>query len=70
MEQPKKPSPRFPDSPKWELPVDDTTQELTEIERGKDPENDEAEYWDKKIKDREEFSRKAVMKWRENGSIS
>ena len=49
---------------------DDTTQELTEIERGKDPENDEAEYWDKKIKDREQFSRKAVMKWRENGSIS
>ena len=48
----------------------DMAQELTEIERGKDPENDEAEYWDKKIKDREQFSRKAVMKWRENGSIS
>ena len=49
---------------------DDTTQELTEIERGKDPENDEDKFWDKEIKNREEFARKAVMKWRENGSIS
>ncbi len=49
---------------------DDATQELTEVERGKDTENDEDKFWAKEIKDREEFARKAVMKWRENGAIS
>ena len=49
---------------------DDATQELTEIERGKDAENDEDKFWAKEIKNRAEFARKAVMKWRENGSIS
>ena len=49
---------------------DDATQELTEIDRGKDAENHEDKLWAKEIKNREEFARKAVMKWRENGSIS
>ena len=67
----------------WELPAnvettsierigggDDATQELTEVERGKDAENDEDKFWAKEIKKREEFAREAVMKWRENGAIS
>ncbi len=49
---------------------DDATQELTEIDRGKDAENHEDKFWAKEIKNREEFARKAVMKWRENGAIS
>ena len=49
---------------------DDATQKLTEIDRGKDAENHEDKFWAKEIKNREEFARKAVMKWRENGSIS
>ena len=49
---------------------DDATQELNEVERGKDAENDEDKFWAKEIKDREEFALKAVMKWRENGAIS
>ena len=49
---------------------DDATQELTEIDRGKDAENHEDKFWAKEIKNREEFARKSVMKWRENGSIS
>ena len=49
---------------------DDATQELTEIDRGKDAENHEDKFWAKEIKNREEFARQAVMKWRENGSIS
>ena len=48
----------------------DMAQELTEIERGKDAENDEDKFWAKEIKNREEFARKAVTKWRENGPIS
>ena len=47
-----------------------STQELTEIDRGKDADNDEDKFWAKEIKKREEFARKAVMKWRENGAIS
>mgnify|MGYP000426795300 CR=1 FL=1 len=62
--------PSFPDSPKWELPVDDATQELTEAERGKDAGNDEDKFWAKEIENRQEDARKAVMKWRENGAIS
>ena len=75
--------PKFEDPPKWDLPVspslfpvddkhngDDTTQELTEAERGKDAENDEDKFWAEEIKKREEFAREAVMKWRENGAIS
>ena len=49
---------------------DDATQELTELERGKDDENDEDKFLAKEIKKREEFARKAVMQWRENGAIS
>ena len=49
---------------------DDTTQELTEAERGKDAENDEDKFWAKEIENRQEDVRKAVMKWRENGAIS
>ena len=49
---------------------DDATQELTELERGKDAENDEDKFLAKEIKKREEFARKAVMQWRENGAIS
>ena len=49
---------------------DDATQELTETDRGKDAENHEDKLWAKEIKKREEFARKAVMKWRENGPIS
>ena len=49
---------------------DDATQELTETDRGKDAENHEDKFWAKEIKKREEFARKAVMKWRENGAIS
>ena len=49
---------------------DDATQELTEVERGKDAENDEDKFWAEEIKKREEFARQAVMKWRENGPIS
>ena len=52
-----------------ELP-DDATQELTEAERGKDAGNDEDKFWAEEIKKREEFARKAVMQWRENGAIS
>ena len=48
----------------------DMAQELTEIERGKDAENGEDEFWAKEIKNREEFARQAVTKWRENGPIS
>ena len=49
---------------------DDATQELTEVERGKDAENDEDKFWAKEIESRQEDARKAVMKWRENGAIS
>ena len=49
---------------------DDATQELTEIDRGKDAENHEDKFWAKEIKNREEFARQAVMKWSENGPIS
>ena len=49
---------------------DDATQELTEVERGKDAENDEDKFWAKEIENRQEDARKAVMKWRENGAIS
>jgi len=49
---------------------DDATQELTEVERGKDAENDEDKFWAKEIENRQEDARKAVMKWRENGPIS
>ena len=49
---------------------DDATQELTETDRGKDAENHEDKFWAKEVKKREEFARKAVMKWRENGAIS
>ena len=49
---------------------DDTTQELTEVERGKDAENDEDKFWAKEIEKRQEDARRAVMKWRENGAIS
>ena len=49
---------------------DDTTQQLTEVERGKDAENDEDKFWDKEIEKRQEDARKAVMRWRENGAIS
>ena len=54
---------------------DDATQELTEVERGKDAEvdiglNDEDKFWAEEIKNREEFAREAVMKWRDNGPIS
>ena len=49
---------------------DDATQELTEIDRGKDADNDEDKFCAKEIKNREEFAREAVMKWRENGPIS
>ena len=75
--------PKLPDPPKWDLPVspslfpvddkyngDDTTQELTEVERGKDAENDEDKFWAKEIEKRQEDARRAVMKWRENGAIS
>ena len=76
--------PELPDPPKWDLPVspslfpvddkhngDDTTQELTEAERGKDAaENDEDKFWAKEIENRQEDARRAVMKWRENGAIS
>ena len=70
--------PELPDPPKWDLPperpslfpADDTTQELTETERGKDAENDEEKFWAKEIENRQEDARKAVMKWRENGAIS
>ena len=76
--------PKFPDSPEWDLPPerpslfsvddkhngDDTTQELTVVERGKGTENDEDKFWAKEIKKNEEFARKAVMKWSENGAIS
>ena len=62
--------PPKPDSPKWELPVDDATQELTEAERGKDAGNGEDKFWAEEIKKREEFAREAVMKWRKNGAIS
>ena len=70
--------PELPDPPKWDLPperpslfpADDTTQELTEAERGKDAGNDEDKYWAKEIKKREEFAREAVMRLRENGPIS
>ena len=70
--------PELPDPPKWDLPperpslfpVDDTTQELTEAERGKDAENDEDKFWDKEIEKRQEDTRRAVMRWRENGAIS
>ena len=70
--------PELPDPPKWDLPperpslfpADDTTQELTETERGKDAGNDEDKFWAEEIKKREEFAREAVMKWRENGAIS
>jgi len=49
---------------------DDATQELTEVERGKDAENDEDKFWAKEIENRQEDARRAVMKWRENGAIS
>ena len=49
---------------------DDATQELTEVERGKDAENDEDKFWAKEIENRQEDARIAVMKWRENGPIS
>ena len=49
---------------------DDATQELTEVERGKDAENDEDKFWAKEIENRQEEARKAVMKWRDNGAIS
>ena len=49
---------------------DDATQELTEVERDKDAESDEDKFWAKEIKNREEFAREAVMKWREKGPIS
>ena len=70
--------PELPDPPKWDLPperpslfpADDTTQELTEVERGKAAENDEDKFWAKEIENRQEDARKAVMKWRENGAIS
>ena len=75
--------PSFPDSPEWDLPVspslfpvdnkhnsDDTTQQLTEVERGKDAENDEDKFWAKEIEKRQEDARRAVMRWRENGAIS
>ena len=53
--------PELPDPPKWDLPPerpslfsvddkhngDDTTQELTEVERGKGTENDEDKFWAK-----------------------
>ena len=52
------------------FPADDTTQELTEAERGKDAGNDEDKYWAKEIKKGEKFAREAVMKRRVNGSIS
>jgi len=48
----------------------DSAQELTEVERGKDAENDEDEFWDKEIEKRQEDARRAVMRWRENGAIS
>lgn len=75
--------PKFEDPPKWDLPSspslfpvdnihnsDDTTQQLTETERGKDAVNDEDKSWAKEIENRQEEARKAVMKWRENGAIS
>ena len=70
--------PELPDPPKWDLPperpslfpADDTTQELTETERGKDAVNDEDKFWAKEIENRQEEARKAVMKWRDNGAIS
>ena len=70
--------PELPDPPKWDLPperpslfpADDTTQELTEAERGKDAGNDEDKYWAKEIKKSEKFAREAVMKRRVNGPIS
>ena len=70
--------PELPDPPKWDLPpgrpslfpADDTTQELTEAERGKDAGNDEDKYWAKEIKKSEKFAREAVMKRRVNGAIS
>ena len=49
---------------------DDATQELTEIERGKDPENHEDKFWAKEIENRQEDARIAVMKWRGKGAIS
>ena len=49
---------------------DDATQELTEVERGKDAGNDEDKFWAKEIENMQEDARKAVMKWRENGAIS
>jgi len=49
---------------------DDTTQQLTEVERGKDAENDEDKFWAKEIEKRQEDARRAVMRWRENGAIS
>ena len=65
--------PKFEDPPKWDLTVspklfsvddknngDDTTQELTEVERGKDAENDEDKFWAKEIKKREAFARKQL----------
>ena len=70
--------PELPDPPKWDLPperpslfpADDTTQELTEAERGKDDGSDEDKYWAKEIKKSEKFAREAVMKRRVNGAIS
>ena len=49
---------------------DDATQELTEVERGKDAENDEDKFWAKEIESRQEDARIAVMKWRGKGAIS
>ena len=43
---------------------------MTEVERGKDAENDEDKFWAKEIENRQEDARKAVMKWRNNGAIS
>ena len=49
---------------------DDATQELNEVERGKDAENDEDKFWAKEIENRQEDARIAVMKWRKKGAIS
>ena len=70
--------PELPDPPKWDLPperpslfpADDTTQELTEVERGKDAENDEEKFRAEETKKSEKFAREAVMKRRINGPIS
>ena len=49
---------------------DDATQELTEVERGKDAENDEEKFRAEETKKSEKFAREAVMKRRINGPIS